>query len=323
MWFEGIQSVDVLDLDALDAGTIHRFWLNMIDNGIGQPVLVPVLIARGTHDGPVVGITAAVHGNELNGISVVQRVFDQVDVRTLRGTLIGVPVVNVPSLLLQQRRFVDDEDLNRIFPGRPDGNHSEIYAHRFVDRVVHHLDVLLDLHTASFGRINSYYIRANLSSPRTARLADLQNAEIIVDVPGADGTLRSVAADLGIDAITVEVGDPNRFQKGLIRSSLTGVFNVLSELDMIDDAVEEADRDTVQCSRSFWMHSDVGGILRVLPDLTDRVEQGEVVARVRTVFGDIIREFTAPQDAIVVGKAVHPVCPSGGRIVHLGIVRTP
>lgn len=316
--FSGYPIRHTLELDALPEGQISRFWMDLVANGIGQDILVPVVVAKGAQPGPVVGLTAVVHGNELNGLKIIQRLFGELDPTTLVGTVVGVPVVNVPSILNYERRFNDGEDLNRIMPGSESGNRSQVYAARIVSRIVSHFDYLLDLHTASFGRVNSYYIRANMKSRAANKLALLQNAEIILNNEGADGTLRAAASDLGIHAITLEVGDPNRFQKGVIRSGLEGVYNVLADLGVTQDEVQPADEPAVICPSSQWLYADRGGILEVKVDLTQTVKAGQPIATIRDIFGKVIRNYEAPYDGIVIGKSTHPVGQTGSRIVHLG-----
>ena len=308
-----------LDLKSLPEET-SAFYLHMVSNGIGQKINVPVVVAKGGEPGPVVGITAAMHGNELNGLKIIQKLFGQLARMDIKGTIVGVPVVNVPAILNHERLFNDNEDLNRVMPGREDGNMSDVYAFRIMDRIVKEFDYLLDLHTASFGRINSYYIRADLSQDIPRKLAQLQNADIILNNEGADGTLRSAASEIGIPAITLEVGDPNRFQKGMIRSGLEGIYNVLSHLGMIDDEITEPDEPAEVCKRSYWIYADRGGILEVTPDITDVLKKGELIARIRDVFGHVIKEYFAPEDGIVIGKSTHPIGQTGSRILHLGIV---
>ena len=238
----------------------------------------------------------------------------------IAGTLVGVPVVNVPALLNHERYFSDNEDINRIMPGREDGNQSQVYAYRIVNRIIANMEFLLDLHTASFGRVNSYYIRANMRSKMSKKLAQLQNADIILNNEGGDGTLRAAATDLGIHAITLEVGDPNKFQKGMIRSGLEGIFNVMSFLKMIDDEITVRKEEVVTCQKSYWIYADRGGVLEVYPDVTDMVKQGEEIAVIRNVFGEKIKSYVAPEDGIVIGKSTHPIGQTGSRILHLGIV---
>ncbi|MDG1063575.1 MAG: succinylglutamate desuccinylase/aspartoacylase family protein [Flavobacteriaceae bacterium] len=308
-----------LDLDSLSPG-IHKFYMDIIANGIAQDIHVPIMVLKGSKPGPVLGVTAAVHGNELNGLKIIQKLFKEVDGMDIAGTLVGVPVVNVPALLNHERYFSDNEDINRIMPGREDGNQSQVYAYRIVNRIIANMEFLLDLHTASFGRVNSYYIRANMRSKMSKKLAQLQNADIILNNEGGDGTLRAAATDLGIHAITLEVGDPNKFQKGMIRSGLEGIFNVMSFLKMIDDEITVPKEEVVTCQKSYWIYADRGGVLEVYPDVTDMVKQGEEIAVIRNVFGEKIKSYVAPEDGIVIGKSTHPIGQTGSRILHLGII---
>ena len=319
---DSITLIKLLDVTNTPRGETRFYWLKLISDGFGSPINVPVIVARGMGKGPVLGVTAAVHGNELNGIPVIQRLFNEVDASELRGTIVGIPVVNIPAFIRKKRRFNDGVDLNHIMPGKEDGNVSEVYAYRFMDRIVRHFDYLLDLHTASTGRINSYYIRADMEQPMVREMALLQNADIIVHNPPSDGTLRGAADDLGIPAITLEVGNPSTFQKRLIRSGVEGVHNVLCHLDMVDDEIVEVEKDTVICSSSKWIYTDTGGLLTVNVELRQLVKKNEKIAELRNVFGTKIKEYHAPEDGIVIGKSVSPVNQTGGRILHLGIIKT-
>lgn len=260
------------------------------------------------------------HGNELNGIPVIQRLFKEINIEELNGTIVGVPVVNVPSLLRKKRRFIDGTDLNHIMPGKPNGNVSQVYAWRVVNYIVKEFDYLIDLHTASNGRVNSYYIRADMKDELVRKMALLQNAQIIVHNPPSDGTLRGTADEMGIPAITLEVGNPNTFQKGLIRDGLTGIHNLLGYFGMLDCEVEEIDTNTVLCENSYWIYADTGGIMTTHPKVTDIVKKGDVIATMRNIFGDIVQEYIAPADGIVIGKSISPINQTGGRILHLGIM---
>lgn len=315
-----IAIIKELHLASLPKGVVSYRWLHIVSNGIGQPILVPIMVAKGEKDGPTVGLTAVVHGNELNGMSVIQRFFNSVELEKLSGTVVGIPVVNVPSLLVGERRFTDGQDLNRIMPGKKNGNTSDVYAYRVVQRMISKFDYLLDLHTASFGRVNSYYIRADLSSKIAYELARIQNPQIILNAPPADGTLRGAAADLGIQSITIEVGDPDRFQKGMIRSGLTGVYNTLSYLKMYTDSVKQGNDDPVVCDKSRWIYTEKGGILQIHVSLVEEVKKGQLIATLRDVFGKTVEEYLSPENGIVIGKSVNPIAQTGSRIIHLGLM---
>ncbi|WP_020567134.1 succinylglutamate desuccinylase/aspartoacylase family protein [Neolewinella persica] len=317
--FNGLPIVLNFNLDDTTPGTIAHYWLRLGSDGMGNPMLVPLMVARGMEPGPILGLTAAIHGDELNGISVIQRLFADLDVAELKGTVVAIPVVNIPGFNRQQRFFSDGSDINHLMPGKIDGNASQVYAYRLVNRFLKFVDHLLDLHTASRGRINSYYVRADMSQESTRKLALLQNPQLIVHNPANDGTFRGTADEMNIPAITLEVGNPGVYQKKLIRSGLVGVHNVLSHLGMTDDEILQVPIPTILCKKSYWLYTETGGLLHVHVDLLQRVKKGELIASLRNVFGDLTQEYHAPEDGVVIGKSTSPVNMSGGRILHLGI----
>jgi predicted deacylase len=324
MWIDNNKNIPIIsDFNVEDTprGSRKHYWLQIISDGFANPICIPLMVMRGVKDGPILGITAAVHGNELNGISVIQRLFTEVSDEELCGTIVAVPVVNVPAFDRKKRRFNDGVDINHIMPGKADGNVSQVYAYRFMEKFIKHLDYLMDLHTASTGRVNSYYIRADMEIEAVRKMAILQNADIIVHNPPSDGTLRGAADDLGIPAITLEVGNPSTFQKKLIRSGVEGVHNVLCDLNMIDDEQTEPVKETVLCEKSYWIYTDRGGLLTIHVDLREHVKEGKLLATLRDIFGNKIKEYFAPEDGIVIGKSISPVNQSGGRILHLGIIK--
>lgn len=315
----------MLDVEALAAGHIHRMMLDLVEDPLGVPVRLPVMVARGRRPGPVFGLTAAMHGNELNGIPTIHRLFQRLDADALSGTVVGAPVVNVPAYAARARTLREGMDLNRLMPGRPAGHVGEVYAYRLMDRLIRHFDYLVDLHTASFGRENALYVRADLDHEITRRMAHLQDPEIIVHNEAADGTLRGAAMSAGIPAITVEIGGPNRFQRALVKDSLTGIESVLVDLGLLpahplpEPTADLAEaQPPVVCRSSSWLYTQHGGLLEVLPDTTDLVQPGQVLARVRNMFGDVVAEYPSPHRGVVIGKSSHPVAETGSRIVHLG-----
>ncbi len=316
---EQYPNFDEILIENFPENSINFFWLNLINNGLGQPVQLPVMLAKGKKRGETLGLTAAVHGNELNGISVIQRVFNGLDTSKLTGNIIGIPVVNIPAFEAGTRFFTDGTDINRIMPGRSNGSVSEVYAHLFVEKVLKKFNYLLDLHTASFGRVNSFYIRSNLTKKLTKKITQLQHAEIVVHTPPSDGTLRGVAEELGISAITIEVGNPNRFQQKIIKNGLEGIHNVLSYLKFYPYKIIKDKYKTIVCKKSYWIYTDAGGLLTVHVELVEKVEKGTHIATLKDVFGNVIQKYYAPEKGVIIGKSVNPVNHTGGRIIHLGI----
>jgi uncharacterized protein len=314
--------LDQLDLASFEPATLSRVSLTLVHDGLGRPVRAPLLIARGRREGPVLGLTAALHGNELNGIPVIHRLMHKLDLRSLRGTVVAVLVANVPGYHREWRGYADGSDLNHLFPGEPDGSAPRVYAERLLDRVIRHVDRLLDLHTASEGRVNSLYVRADMKDPTVARMAFLQRPQIIVHNPPVDRTLRGAAALLGIPAITVEIGNPQRFHGEYIRSAARGVRAVMAEMGMIPARALDLGPEPVVCSRSGWIYTQHGGLLEVFPKVAQPIAAGETIARVTDIFGDEVATYRAPEDGVCIGHSVNPVAMTGARVLHLGIVAT-
>lgn len=313
---------DELDLAGLSPGA-HRLRLGLVEDGTSSILRVPVHVLKGSKPGPTVGITAAIHGNEVNGISAIHRLYRRLNPQSLTGTVVAAAPVNLPGYFRNQREYSDGKDLNRAFPGKPDGTESQVFAHAVLQGIVRHFDVLLDLHTASFGRINSLYIRADMTRAKTAELARVIRPQIIVHNKSGDGTLRDAAEDLGIHAITIEIGNPQRAQEGMVRSSSAGLREVLEHLGMVEpDDETPAPIETVECNRSYWLYTDGGGFLEIFVGLRDRLTQGQPVAQLLNEWGEVHRTYHAPEDGVVVGMATNPVASTGSRILHLGLEGT-
>jgi len=328
MQAQEIQMVDSLDLDAIPAGTVQRFWVHVTENTFAQPVLVPVMVAKGSAPGPVLGLTAAIHGDELNGIAIIQKVFAQVDPQRMQGILIGVPGLNAVSVQLDQRRFVDDEDLNRNFPGKPNGTNSEQYNYAVFQKIMRSFNYLVDLHTASFGRINALYVRADLNQEVLAAIAPLLDADILLDsrsatagAASAGHTLREEAAAHGIACITVEYGNPQVYQDDMIRRGFQSILNMMVHLKMLDIPIAIPARPAVRCKKSYWIYVQTGGFLEVPVEPGQLLQKGDLIGIQRNPFGDIIRRYYAPEPGVVIGKSTNPANSNGGRILHLGILK--
>lgn len=297
---------------------LHELWLHLVDDELGLPVRLPVIVARGRRPGPVLGLTAAVHGDEVNGIAVIHALFPRLDLAKLQGTVLAIPIANVPAYTHHSRRTPHGADLNNQFPGLDTGNDVQVFASRLLSRFVCHLDALIDLHTASRGRANCLYVRADMQRPETARMAYLQRPQIILHNPASDGTLRGAASAMNIPAITVEVGNPSRFQKDYIKRSAMGIRAALADQKMVPKRPVALGAEPTLCSASRWLYTDMGGLLRVHPVVTDHVSMGDVIAELVDPFGAPIRTYLAPFDGIVIGRAIDPVARTGSRILHLG-----
>ena len=287
----------------------------------GSALRIPLVVARGKHDGPVVGITAAVHGNELNGIKIIHRFLEWINLEELRGSLLCAPVVNVPGFDMGTRFFTDGVDLNNTFPGLEDGTPSEQYARSFCSTFLPKIEYLIDIHTASAGRLNSLYVRVDLDHEVSKTLALLLDPEIILHSPTSSGTLRSVALNQGVPAVTLEAGNPSVIQGSMVYAGEIGLRNILAHLNMLDCDVQHS-RKPLVCESSKWLRTTGGGILDTDIKLLEHVEENQIVAKTFDSFGNLLQEYTAPYGGVVIGRAAYPVSIPGTRYCYLGKLAT-
>ncbi|KAI8073824.1 hypothetical protein BC940DRAFT_289279 [Gongronella butleri] len=318
---------DRLVIEDYAAHTVSTSWIKMVEQGMSEWIRLPVIVCRGTEDGPVVGLTAAVHGNELNGVPCIHRVVSEIDVHKLKGTVVAIPCVNVVGYLKFQREFADGRDLNRHFPGKEDGFAAQVYCYQLMHKIISQFNYLIDLHTASFGRVNSYYVRADMNDVGSATMAQLQQPQVVLHNSGQDGTLRSAASARGVTAITVEIGNPQLFQDQYVKWSYFGIMRILDHLGMYtkidspDQAHLEGPSSTILCSKGFWIYTRTGGVLEVYPSVNTIIRKGDVIARVKNIFGNIVDTYFAPCGGIVIGRSSNPVAMAGDRILHLGVIK--
>lgn len=312
-----IGPIDSIDISTLERGKIFSYWLSILVDSMDQPICIPLLIATGVRDGPILGITSCLHGNEVSGIPLIFRLYRDLDLSQMIGTLVSIPIVNTPGYMSGERTF-EGADLNKLFPGKKNGTSPSQFVYYLFQKIIKQFHYLIDLHTASHGYLNSLFVRADMNNPVTARLAYLQNPQILIHQPNSDGSLRAVAASNRIHSITVEIGSPKIHQKRFIKNALLGVTQIMSFLKMIPYDEETNLAEITLCSKCTWIHSDVGGILMVLVDVGAWIKKDETFAITKDIFGNLIRVYRAPFTAIVISKCIQPVCQSGDRIILLG-----
>ncbi|MEX1023984.1 MAG: succinylglutamate desuccinylase/aspartoacylase family protein [Planctomycetota bacterium] len=317
--------IEPLPVSELATGSRTDFRARIYQDNLGEPVFCPFVVVRGSRPGPTLGLTAAVHGDELNGIKIIHHLLETLDPRELSGTLVCSPIVNVPAYQFEQRRFPEDHrDLNTVFPGSANGLPSQQYARAFLTVFLPGIQFLVDIHTASAGRVNSMYVRADLFSKESRELAHLMNPQIVLHGKSGDGTLRSAARRKGIPAITVEAGNPSEFQGRMVDEGELGVLNILSSLGMWPAAEPELPpRTPVVCSKSTWLRTREGGLLDCNFDLCDRLHKKQRIARMFDSFGRVTSAYTAPTDGIVIGMLRSPIAVPGTRYCHLGTIGEP
>ncbi len=286
----------------------------------GTDVSIPLRVVRGAEPGPVLLLTAAVHGDELNGTGIIREIILTPPCELTAGTLVLVPVVNILGYERNTRYVPDRRDLNRCFPGAVDGSLASRMAYAVFHGLVMRCDYLIDLHTAAVGRTNFPNIRADLSIPEARRIARAFGCPLVVDRPGTRGTLRRAANLASRPAIVLEAGEVSKVEPAVVEMGLRGVRNVLIELDMaVGERVPPAYQARVD--RSIWLRSDAGGLLRFHAAPGEVVEKDQPVATCTTLLGAESGIVRAPEDGVIMGLTTLPSVKPGDPVCHLGIPR--
>ncbi|MEJ8567841.1 succinylglutamate desuccinylase/aspartoacylase family protein [Elongatibacter sediminis] len=279
---------------------------------------MPVQVVNGSRPGPTLFVSAAVHGDEINGVEIIRRLLQRKMLGRLRGTLLAVPVVNVHGFLDHSRYLPDRRDLNRSFPGSPKGSVAARLAHRFMKEVVLRSDCGIDLHTGTMHRANLPQIRASLDQPGTGELARAFGAPVILDAAMRDGSLRGNAAENGIPVLVYEAGEALRFDEFCIRAGLRGILNVMSELGMLPRSGRRRERvEPTIASASRWVRAPFSGIVRAPIELGQRVIRGQRMAVVSDPLGDREEYVLASESGIVIGRSNLPLAHEGDALFNV------
>ena len=299
-------------------GSSQRLSWSATERFEGVPVSTPVLVANGIAPGPTVCLMAAVHGDELNGIEMVRRVFHDIEPDKLSGALIGVPIVNVQGFRRGSRYLPDRRDLNRYFPGNPNGSAAARIAHSLFNDVIVHCDALVDLHTGSFERANLPQIRADLRNPDVLTLTHGFGAMVVLHSKPTVGTLRYAATMAGIPAVTVEAGGPSQLELAEVKHGVKGLETLLNTLGMTRRMRLWGDPEPVYY-RSSWVRADNGGILLADVSLGSSVRKGDLLGSIPHPMSNARTELRSPYSGRIIGLARNQVVMPGFAAFHVGI----
>lgn len=286
------------------------------------PVTMSVHVIHGKRPGPVMFVSAAIHGDEVIGVEIVRRLLRARPLHSLAGTLMAVPIVNTFGFLNHARYLPDRRDLNRCFPGTPEGSLGARLAHIFLEQIVKRADIGIDLHSAAIQRTNLPQIRLTPGNDRLRHLGEAFGAPVMLRSKLREGSLRMAAEEAGVDVLLYEAGEGLRFDELAARAGLSGILRVMQSLGMIGPkGVPRLRARPVTCTRSSWYRAPAGGLLRTYRGIGDLVEAGTVLGAVSDPFGVAEVEIAAQSNGIIVGRSNMPVVNEGDALFH--VAETP
>jgi predicted deacylase len=300
-------------------GETARFFVDLARTMGGESRTLDafVIVTRGVKPGPSLCLTAAIHGDELNGVEIAHRIYRDTPAADLAGTLIVLPAVNMSGLRTGNRYLPDRRDLNRGFPGSPTGSLASRMAHQLFQGLLRHCDALIDLHTGSASRTNLPQIRTDLDSPAARALARSLGIGVVLHGAGPKGSLRRAVLDAGIPAVLYEAGEPLRFEESEISVGVEGVRHAMAHLGMTKSDAEIRHPEVYR--KTVWVRSgDALGIFLTKRSPGDRVRKGDVLGEVTDPITESRALIEAPRDGRIIGMAVPQLVLPGYGLFHIG-----
>ncbi len=279
---------------------------------------IPVEVVRGTADGPTLFVSAAIHGDEINGVDIVRRLLKHRALKTITGTLIAIPIVNVFGFNDKSRYLPDRRDLNRSFPGAEHGSLASQIAYMFRTEIVSQATHGIDLHTGAIHRRNLPQIRADLSYKPNLDLAMAFGAPVVLDASPRDGSLREMVDEKKIPMLLYEAGTALRFDKRAALLGVEGILNVMRAIGMLPELKLKHETLTPYIAKSSqWVRAPISGIFVTRKKLGERVSKGDKLGFITNPFGDYEYSILSPVDGVIIGNSILPLANEGDGIYHI------
>ncbi len=295
--------------------TVALPMTNMPDH---TPVALSVHVVHGARPGPVMFVSAAIHGDEVIGVEIVRRLLRHPALNSVAGTLLAVPIVNSFGFLSHSRYLPDRRDLNRSFPGSASGSLASRLAFTFRTEVLARAAFGIDLHSAAIHRSNLPQIRVSPGQPDAMRLAQAFAAPVTLTSKMRDGSLRATAAQAKVTMLLFEGGEGLRVDEAAVRIAISGILRTMAAVGMLPASAAPRSRNaTIHCPHSDWLRAPGAGLMTLRANIGDRVVAGQVLASISDPFGETEVELAAPRAGILLGRAHLPLVNEGDALFHL------
>ncbi|MEN8693906.1 MAG: succinylglutamate desuccinylase/aspartoacylase family protein [Akkermansiaceae bacterium] len=281
-----------------------------------------VVVVHGRRPGPTLLVTGCIHGDEINGAEIIRRLLKSKSISRLKGTLLVVPIVNVPAFLNRSRYLPDRRDLNRLYPGSAKGSLGARLAKVVSSELLPQADIVIDLHTGTVNRPNLPQIRVTVDDQESIELAKIFNAPVTVLAPLRNNSFRSLCREEGKQILLFESGEALRLDAHSIRYGVQGIVSVMRQLGMLAPKKGPASKkktDTVICTKTYWERATIGGLFTPLIALGKTVEAEDILGFISDPFGGIETPITANYQGVVIGRTNEGLADEGDALFHIAL----
>jgi predicted deacylase len=315
--------VEILEIlgEKIKLGESKIIDFNIANLYTSTKIEIPIIIERAKEPGPTILITAAIHGDEINGVEIVRRLIAHKINKPKRGTIICIPILNVFGFLSAARAFPDGRDLNRSFPGTKRGSLASRVAYHFTTQILPHADYCLDFHTGGASRFNAAQVRIKVEDQQLMQLAKVFNAPFTIISNNLKKTYRSTCNKMGIPIILFEGGKTLESNKQIVNYGLSGTKRILDHLGMLDSKIKVTKplKDTVIISRTKWIRAQKSGLIHVKVSCNDKVEKGTLLATITDPYGKMHFNVTAPNNGYIINVNQAAIVHQGDAIFHISV----
>lgn len=313
-----LKEIKILDT-IIKPGSKHRLNLNTANLYTSTPVEIPVIIHRAKLAGPVVLITAGIHGDEINGVEIVRQIISKKLNRPQRGTIICVPVLNIFGFLNSNRMFPDGRDLNRSFPGSKTGSLASRFAYNITKELIPHVDIILDFHTGGAQRFNAPQIRIDKNEAESVELANVFKPPFIVYSNNVSKTFRATCSKMKKNYLLFEGGKSQDTDRTIMHEGVQGILRVLEHLEMLSETFSKplTDRNVVHISKTRWIRASHSGLLHPKTTCGTYVHAGQLIATITDPYGSSRFRIKASHSGHVINVNQSPLVYQGDAIFHI------
>lgn len=285
-----------------------------------NPMQIPIQVINGRRSGPRLFVSAVIHGDEIIGVEIIRRLMNLKILRSIKGTLVAIPVLNVFGFTSQTRYLPDRKDLNRFFPGNESGSLTSRLADLLMTEVVQKCTHGIDLHSGTNHRENLPQIRAYLENEESLELANAFGAPVVMSANLLEGSLRQAAHDANIPMLLYEAGEAHRFNESYIKLAIKGIISVMRSIGMLPESRRRPKIHPLLSRSSTWVRAPISGIVSSKIKLGDRVAEGRPMGKVVDPYGEESSEIISKADGVVVGRLNLPLVYRGDAIFHIARV---
>ena len=280
---------------------------------------IPIIVESSKIDGPVVLFSAAIHGDEINGVEIVRQLIIQKINKPIIGTIICIPIVNMFGFVNKSREFPDGRDLNRVFPGSKTGSLASRFAYHILKDIMPVVDYAIDFHAGGASRFNAPQIRLAQNNVELKKLADVFNAPFTLYSKNIVGSFRNASEKLNVKMLLFEGGKSLDINNSVAEEGVNGVIRLLSYLKMLNPKtnVVQPLHPTIYIEKSGWVRAKCSGLLHDYNTIGTFVKKGVVLGIITDPFGKFVQKVKAPNDGYIINANHSPIVYEGDAIYHI------